>query len=106
VTGGTARIQVTRSPEAPGAARPPSTFDPVPGQPPAPAAPFGGAAGTPGFGQAVPGGFGGADSLGSSLDSLEGSKSERIAALHDQRDRGELTELEFQARRQQILDEF
>jgi hypothetical protein len=78
----------------------------VPGPPPAPADPFGGPAGPPGFGQPAPGGFGAADSVGRSLDSLEGGKSGRIAALQEQRNRGELTELEFQARRQQILDEF
>ena len=33
------------------------------------------------------------------------SKADRIAALTDQRDRGQLTEQQFQAQRQQILDE-
>jgi hypothetical protein len=106
VTGGSARIQVTRTPVTPGGAQPPSPFGPVPGPPPAPADPFGGPAGPPGFGQPALGGCAAADSVGRSFDSLEGSKSERIAALQEQRNRGELTEMEFQARRQQILDEF
>jgi hypothetical protein len=49
---------------------------------------------------------GGSFSAGGSFSSFgEGSKAERIAKLADQRDHGQLTEQQFQAQRQQIMDQ-
>jgi len=83
---------------------PPASFDPVtpastfPG-PASPANPFdvGGQFGPQPFPASPPAGsFGG----------FGESKSDRIAALQDQRDRGQLTQQQYETLRQQIQDEF
>ncbi len=82
---------------------PPASFDPVPPAstfpgPASPANPFdvGGQFGPQPFPASPPASFGG----------FGESKSDRIAALQDQRDRGQLTPQQYETLRQQIQDEF
>lgn len=100
---------------APPSAPPPTTFsspDPSVGQP-------GPAFGQPGFSPVAPattfsspastGSFGAGGSAGSgafgSFGDFGETKSDRIARLEDQRDRGQITPEQFAAQRQQIQDE-
>jgi hypothetical protein len=91
----------------PPSAPPPTTFsspDPSVGQP-------GPAFGQPGFSPVAPAttfsspASAGSFAAGSSFGAFGETKSDRIAALEDQRDRGQITPEQFAAQRQQIQDE-
>jgi hypothetical protein len=95
----------------PPSAPPPTTFsspDPSVGQP---GPIFGQVVGQPGFRPVAPATTfsspAGADSFsaGSSFGAFGETKSDRIARLEDQRDRGQITPEQFAAQRQQIQDE-
>jgi hypothetical protein len=106
--------------QSPGPAQPESFHSNEPGA----FTPFG--AGPPTGPQHVPGSFGGAaptgfspitpppvtrsgafgEAVGGRFGGLGDSKSDRIARLEDQRDRGQISQEQFEAQRQQIRDEF
>jgi hypothetical protein len=78
-------------------AAPPPAFEPVSSGSPAGA---GGSLGSP-----ATKAFGDSSFSGGSFGAFRESRSDRIGRLADQRDRGQLTDEQFQARRQQIMDE-
>jgi hypothetical protein len=78
-------------------AAPPAAFAPADSGRPAGT---GGSSGSPATGS-----FGESSFSGGSFGAFGASRSDRIGRLADQRDRGQLTDEQFQAQRQQIMDE-